>query len=1173
VELMCSPANSFGESSDRAELNRILHELSQPDALANVQASIELCQKALRLVHREQDPEIWAILQMMSGLLAAESPYGLRGGNLELAIDHYEQALTVYTVEDYPQDWAKIQKNLANACYDRIHGDRADNLERALTVYTREAYPQDWARTQNNLAGAYLNRIRGDRADNLERAIGLYEQALTVLTREAYPQDWARTQSNLANAYRDRIRERADNLERAIGLYEQALTVLTREAYPQEWARTQHNLAIAYSDRVRGERTDNLERAIYHYEQALTVRTREAYPQDWARTLVSLADAYRNRIRGERAENVERAIQHCEKALTIYTAEVYPQEWARAQHNMGSAYHDRIRGERAENLERAIHHFEQALTVYGREAFPQEWATIHDGLGNAYGNRIRGERAENLERAIAYFGQALTVFSSEAFPQDWARIQSNLANVYWRRIRGERAENLERAIRLHQQALTVHTREAIPQEWARIQNNLASAYCGRIHGERAENLEWAINHYEQALTVRTREAYPQDWAGTQNDLAGAYWDRIRGERGENLERAIKHCEQALTVYSREAYPQDWARMQDNLANAYTQRIRGERGENLKQAVQHWEQALSFFTLDRFPHDHRRIQRNLGHLYIAEGNWAAAYPAYADAIEAGSAVLAMAYTEIGRQAEVGETARLHAAAAYCLLSLKRPAEAFVALEHGKTRLLAEALALGEADLASLPENQRQAMHAGRQGVRQLEAEMRLPANTPARRSDRAIAEALHQARAELQNLIATIRTRRPDFMPTGLNLPGLLRLLPPSGALVCPLATSQGGAAFVLPYGASDVTEAEIVWLDGLTDRTLLELLRGPADVREWGGWFGAYFNQRTEWQRWLGAIETTGRTLWELLLVPVHQRLQELGLGQGAPVIMMPQGGLGLLPLHAAWREADGGKRYFLDDYTVSYAPSGYALHISQCRIQESGRQQHTLLAVVNPTADLAFTRLEGEAVTTLFAPAARQVLVEQEASSDAVVVQSPGRSYLHFACHGFYNWQDVMSSGLILAGGAVLTLSEIISRLNLSGARLVTLSACETGVTDIRQSPDEYLGLPAGFLQAGAPAVLSTLWPVEDLSTRLLIEQFYRYHLEDGQAPALALRKAQIWLRDSSAEALALVDQRKHVYETTTDQEVKRKALLSMRYHEKHPEDRPFCSSYYWAPFTFTGA
>ena len=61
---------------------------------------------------------------------------------------------------------------------NRIRGSRAENIEAAikayeaaLTVCTREDFPQDWAMTQNNLANAYNNRIRGDRADNIEQAI------------------------------------------------------------------------------------------------------------------------------------------------------------------------------------------------------------------------------------------------------------------------------------------------------------------------------------------------------------------------------------------------------------------------------------------------------------------------------------------------------------------------------------------------------------------------------------------------------------------------------------------------------------------------------------------------------------------------------------------------------------------------------------------------------------------------------------------------------------------------------------------------------------------------------------------------------------------------------------------------------------------------------------------
>jgi CHAT domain-containing protein len=102
---------------------------------------------------------------------------------------------------------------------------------------------------------------------------------------------------------------------------------------------------------------------------------------------------------------------------------------------------------------------------------------------------------------------------------------------------------------------------------------------------------------------------------------------------------------------------------------------------------------------------------------------------------------------------------------------------------------------------------------------------------------------------------------------------------------------------------------------------------------------------------------------------------------------------------------------------------------------------------------------------------------------------------------------QETLNSALILANKVPLTVSRILSELDLTAARLITLSACETGITDIHESPDEYLGMTAAFLQAGAPAVVSTLWAVDDVSTMLLMERFYQLHLEEKQDLPEALR------------------------------------------------------------------
>jgi CHAT domain-containing protein len=561
------------------------------------------------------------------------------------------------------------------------------------------------------------------------------------------------------------------------------------------------------------------------------------------------------------------------------------------------------------------------------------------------------------------------------------------------------------------------------------------------------------------------------------------------------------------------------------------------------------------------------------LHFNDEDWAGAHTAYTGAIEAGADLLQQAYTEYGRRTELGEIARLFAADAYCLLCLGRPDEALSVLEQGKTRLLNEAVALGVVDVGMLPEAERAALRAAREARRELEAEMRLPPSAPGRRDERALTELLRQARAELDRVISTIRAARPDFMPTGLGLPALLELIPAGGALVAPFFTAKGSAAFVLPHGAATVTHAHVLALGGFTEANLHALLTGPA-AAELGGWYRAYARQGADTRAWLATIKTTGLALWDRLMGPVHERRRTLGLAEGAPVLLLPQGGLGLLPLHAAWREVEGGThRYFLEDYTVTYAPSGYALAVSLRRQDEIRRQHRALLAVMDPTKSLPFAPVEIEEIAARFTEPEPRVLQPNEASLEAVLAVAPTANYLHFACHGSYDWENPMQSGLVLAGGQRLSLADTVVHLDLGAARLVVLSACETGLTDIRQSPDEFLGLPAGFLQAGAPAVVSTLWPIADLSTMLLMERFYRAHLGDGLSPAAALREAQLWLRNTTAGELKLAERWNEVYRATADPNLAARAISAANTWKLHPDRRPFSHPYHWAALTVSGA
>ncbi|MEM9542238.1 MAG: tetratricopeptide repeat protein [Cyanobacteria bacterium P01_E01_bin.42] len=210
------------------------------------------------------------------GSLLAQFPRGDCQLNLEISITVFQLALKVFIREVFPQDWASIQNNLANAYLYRIRGERAENLEKAiagyelaLQVYTPSAFPQDWAMTQNNLANAYLYRIRGERAENLETAIAGYELALQVYTRSAFPQDWAMTQGNLASVQLEQF-----ELTQELKYFDEAISALQASldvAIPKtdSYIYINYILGRALDHRYNLDRQpEDLEQAILSYHLA-----------------------------------------------------------------------------------------------------------------------------------------------------------------------------------------------------------------------------------------------------------------------------------------------------------------------------------------------------------------------------------------------------------------------------------------------------------------------------------------------------------------------------------------------------------------------------------------------------------------------------------------------------------------------------------------------------------------------------------------------------------------------------------------------------------------------------------------------------------------------------------------------------------------------------------------
>ncbi|MBD2603526.1 CHAT domain-containing protein [Scytonema hofmannii FACHB-248] len=1110
--------------------------------------------------------------------LIQQFPLGSKANNMEIAITGYEVTLKVFTREALPLDWAMTQNNLAAAYIDRIKGDRADNIEQAiatstaaLTVFTREALRKEWAETQHNLATAYNNRIKGDSADNIEKAIAAYTAALTVRTQQALPKEWAETQHNLGVAYSDRIKgDRADNIENAIAANTSALTVRTQQDLPKEWANTQNNLATAYNNRIKGDSADNIENAIAAYTAALTVRTKEALPKEWAATQNNLGLAYIDRIKGDKADNIEKAIATSTAALTVFTREALPQQWAQTQHNLATAYNNRIKGDSADNIENAIAAYTAALTVRTQQALPKEWAATQNNLGVAYKDRIKGDRADNIENAIYAYEAALTVYTREALPLDWADTQNNLGLAYRGRIKGHRADNIENAIAAYEAALTVKTKEALPQQWAGTQHNLANAYRERIKGDGADNIEQAIAASTAALTVRTREALPKEWADTQNNLAVAYWERIKGDRADNIENAIAVYNAALTVYTREALPLDWAMTQNNLGLAYIDRIKGDKADNIEQAIAAFTAALTVYTKETLPEDHAETLFSLGRSYQDANQFYLAYSKFKSAIVTIESLREEIVSgEESKRKQAEQFNKVYSRMVEVCLQLNKITEAIEYVERSKTRSLVEQILERDSKTIFPPEvvtqleTYRDEIAVGQYQIQNGKAE-----------NPKVLAQHLQQLRNqrnELQN----------QYLPVGYGFK--LDSFQP---------TLDDRTAIIEWYLIKDKILAFIV-----TKREELSVWQSkPEDWEALFDWLNQYLHnysgQKDQWQNNLG------EELKKLASILHIDEILTLIPKYCDKLILIPHRFLHLFPLHAIpINQNSENSSCLLDLFAggVSYAPSCQLLQ----QVQQRKRPDfQSLFAIQNPTEDLNYTDLEVQVIQRYFNTSN---VLKKTAATLTAINNTDLNTYhcAHFSCHGYFNLTNPGKSALILANAPVadtvpqpnterylnlragethdlekcLTLDKIFS-LKLEKCRLVTLSACETGLIDFKNASDEYIGLPSGFLLAGSQAVVSSLWTVSDLSTAFLMMKFYE-NLQTINSVSIALNQAQQWLRNLTTEEFEalLVKYQPQIEEIfaqiSEDWRPVAKAKLKKACKRK---PYPFAAPFYWAGFTATG-
>ncbi len=662
------------------------------DKAENLEKAIACYETALQVVSRDRDPELWGTLQNNLALAYTRRVERERAQNFEKAIACYQVALKVRT----DSDWASSQFHLGLAYSERILGDKIQNQERAiaayqaaLQIYTLETYPERWAKTQLDLGFAYRKLAQ------TANALTCFEAALKVFTPASFPRECIETGLELGKVAlaTGKKAEAFEGFEIVI----EAVEMLSRWGDSESLHQQIPQKNYAYLQIVTlclacGEREKAREYAarsgspfILDLLQNVQIQQITSLGQFLDRALQTAIESETNpqafyQLLEENLEQLNDSLverfNHIKLVLSekLLLSELGPAEEiniAAAILNFSKLVQHFDKGDEENNWKIAKAGYEVAATIFTQEKFPEQWEAIQeetrerlllqlfkalnesqrnfpivDRLVETNSNRLdAADRLveTNAERFDKHFFTGLpevnvvlevnqaqldehfikvlrsrsSAMLSEVQPEEKKALASSIIalSLCIREFKqGNEANNLEIAIAGYEIAATVLIREFTPEMWADCQMFFGSAYHFRFKGDWAENQERSIACCQNALQVYTREAFPEKWAAIQNTLALAYGNRIRGDRLENAELARTACFAAMEVDTREANPKSWAQVQNNLGIIYRDRICGDKAENLEQAIACYENALLFRTREESPELWAQTHMNLASAY-------------------------------------------------------------------------------------------------------------------------------------------------------------------------------------------------------------------------------------------------------------------------------------------------------------------------------------------------------------------------------------------------------------------------------------------------------------------------------------------------------------------------------------------------------------------------------
>jgi CHAT domain-containing protein/tetratricopeptide (TPR) repeat protein len=515
----------------------------------------------------------------------------------------------------------------------------------------------------------------------------------------------------------------------------------------------------------------------------------------------------------------------------------------------------------------------------------------------------------------------------------------------------------------------------------------------------------------------------------------------------------------------------------NLAKIYLARGDAEAELKLTAAAASYRSALEIADALLLREVRWRALFGLARLQNRAGDQAKAVASYQQALETVEGLRAEIKLDQLKDGFLADKMDVYSGLVSLLVDLHRSDEAFAVAERSRSRNLIDILGRQRLSLKGSVDQELYDRQIRLKEQMMEQESLSVQAANPKERAR--YAQALEKLRGDYQDLLIDIERKRPELLalvkvnPTKLD--DIRKLLEPGVVLI---------SYYQLP-------DRLLCWkID--RDRATLFIQNIPA--KELAAKVASYRRMLQN----LEPLEKQSRELYDLL---VAQPLA--GSGPLRAVGIIPHGSLHYL----SFATLNDGRDYLVDRQKLFYLPAASVLKYTLAR-RNPEKKLH-ILAIGNPdlgnsSLDLPFA--EREAGTIHWNYPDVTILTRERATETWVREHISEFGTIHLASHGEFDPVNPLFSAIRLAKDekydGKLQAEEIFG-LDIR-ADLIVLSACQTGLGDIR-SGDDVVGMNRAFIFAGTHSLMSSLWRVSDVSTAIMMKQFYRDYMTYGKAESLA--------------------------------------------------------------------